>query len=137
MPPIRRVGNFIFAAILSVFSSSRVRDMRVVRKSSLDGLYPLPDGLHFTPAMSARAMLSERTRILEVDMPYHERSGESKLRVAKDGLRSLRVIVEAAFLYLVFAAALMWSPILYYLRNRSVAEWSSPFRLPCGLNEAA
>ncbi len=140
MPPIRRVGNFIFAAILSVFSSSRVRDtasgMRVVRKSSLDGLYPLPDGLHFTPAMSARAMLSERTRILEVDMPYHERSGESKLRVAKDGLRFLRVIVEAAFLYrpsrplgllavvfLVFAAALMWSPFLYYLRNRSVAEW--------------
>jgi hypothetical protein len=58
-------------------------------------------------------------------MPYHERSGESKLRVAKDGLRFLRVIIEAAFLYrpsrplgllavvfLVFAAALMWSPIL-------------------------
>jgi glycosyltransferase involved in cell wall biosynthesis len=129
MPLIRRVGNFIFATILSVFSSSRVRDtasgMRVVRRSSLDRLYPLPDGLHFTPAMSARAMLSERTRILEVDMPYHERSGESKLRVAKDGLRFLRVIIEAAFLYrpsrplgllavvfLVFAAALMWSPIL-------------------------
>jgi glycosyltransferase involved in cell wall biosynthesis len=140
MPLIRRVGNFIFATILSVFSSSRVRDtasgMRVVRRSSLDRLYPLPDGLHFTPAMSARAMLSERTRILEVDMPYHERSGESKLRVAKDGLRFLRVIIEAAFLYrpsrplgllavvfLVFAALLMWSPILYYFRNRAVAEW--------------
>ncbi len=140
MPLIRRVGNFIFATILSVFSSSRVRDtasgMRVVRKSSLDRLYPLPDGLHFTPAMSARAMLSEGTRILEVDMPYHERAGESKLRVGKDGLRFLRVIVESAFLYrpsrplgllaiicVVFAAALMWSPTLYYLRNRSVAEW--------------
>jgi glycosyltransferase involved in cell wall biosynthesis len=140
MPPIRRVGNFIFATILSVFSSSRVRDtasgMRVVRRSSLARLYPLPDGLHFTPAMSARAMLSGRTRILEVDMPYHERSGESKLRVAKDGLRFLRVIMEAAFLYrpsrplgllavvfLVFASTLMWSPILYYFRYRSVAEW--------------
>jgi glycosyltransferase involved in cell wall biosynthesis len=140
MPLIRRVGNFIFATILSVFSSARVRDtasgMRVVRRSSLDRLYPLPDGLHFTPAMSARAMLSEGTRILEVDMPYHERSGESKLSVAKDGLRFLKVILEAAFLYrpsrplglaaIVFAllaAALMWSPILFYLRNRSVAEW--------------
>ncbi len=140
MPLIRRVGNFIFATILSVFSSSRVRDtasgMRVVRRSSLDRLYPLPDGLHFTPAMSARAMLSERTRIMEVNMPYHERSGESKLRVAKDGLRFLRVIIEAAFLYrpsrplgllavvfLIFAAALMGSPILYYFQNRSVAEW--------------
>src|SRR5580704_3331412 len=91
MPPIRRIANFIFATILSIFSSSRVRDtasgMRVVRKSSLDHLYPLPDGLHFTPAMSARAMLSDVTRILEVDMPYHERSGESKLRVGKDGVR--------------------------------------------------
>jgi hypothetical protein len=86
--------------------------------------------------MSARAMLSERTRILEIDMPYHERSGESKLRIAKDGLRFLKVILEAAFLYrpsrplglmaLTFAAlaaVFMWSPTLYYLRNRSVAEW--------------
>jgi hypothetical protein len=86
--------------------------------------------------MSARAMLSERTRILEIDMPYHERSGESKLSIAKDGLRFLKVIMEAAFLYrpsrplgllaIAFAglaAIFMWSPILYYLRNRSVAEW--------------
>jgi glycosyltransferase involved in cell wall biosynthesis len=140
MPLIRRIGNFIFASILSVFSSSRVRDtasgMRVVRRSSLDHLYPLPDGLHFTPAMSARAMLSDRTRILEVDMPYHERSGESKLRVGKDGLRFLRVIVEAAFLYrpsrplgllavifALLAVTLMWSPFFYYLRNRTVADW--------------
>jgi glycosyltransferase involved in cell wall biosynthesis len=140
MPLIRRIGNLIFATILSVFSSSRVRDtasgMRVVRRSSLDRLYPLPDGLHFTPAMSARAMLSKGTRIVEVDMPYHERSGESKLRIAKDGLRFLKVILEAAFLYrpsrplgllavvfVVLAATLMWSPLLYYCRNRSVAEW--------------
>jgi len=140
MPLIRRVGNFIFAAILSVFSSTRVRDtasgMRVVRKSSLDHLFPLPDGLHFTPAMSARAMLSERTRILEVDMPYHERSGESKLKVGKDGLRFLKVILESAFLYrpsrplgllavafFLLAVTIMWSPTLYYFQNRSVAEW--------------
>jgi hypothetical protein len=140
MPPIRRVGNFIFATILSVFSSTSVRDtasgMRVVRRSILGRLYPLPDWLHFTPAMSARAMLSEGTRIVEVDMPYHERAGESKLSVAKDGLRFLKVIVEAAFLYrpsrplgllaiifALFAAALMCSPIIYYLRNRSVADW--------------
>src|SRR5271166_12798 len=49
MPPIRRIGNFIFAAILSIFSSSRVKDtasgMRVIRRSSLDRLYPLPNGL--------------------------------------------------------------------------------------------
>jgi glycosyltransferase involved in cell wall biosynthesis len=140
MPAIRRVGNFLFATMLSLFSSSPVRDtasgMRVVRRSSLGDIFPLPDGLHFTPAMSARAMLSERLKIVEVDMPYHERAGESKLHVAKDGLRFLRVILEAAFLYrpsrpldavavalVVVAALLMRGPTLYYLQNRSVQEW--------------
>ena len=140
MPPIRRIGNFIFAAILSIFSSSRVKDtasgMRVIRRSSLDRLYPLPNGLHFTPAMSARAMLTDGIKIMEIDMPYHERSGESKLKIGQDGVRFLKVILEAAFLYrpsrplgllaLAFAflaASIMASPILYYLRNHSVAEW--------------
>lgn len=140
MPPIRRVGNFLFATILSLFSSSPVKDtasgMRVIRRTSLDDLLPLPDGLHFTPAMSARALLSDRLKIVEVDMPYHEREGESKLRIGKDGLRFLRVIVEAAFLYrpsrplnlagaLLFAVAalLMRYPIFYYLQHRSVEEW--------------
>lgn len=139
MPLIRRIGNVIFATILYVFSASPVRDtasgMRVVRRSSLDWLYPLPDGLHFTPAMSARAMLSYGIRIVEVDMPYDERAGESKLRVVKDGFRFLRVIVETAFLFrpsrplgllaivfVVFAAVLMWAPIIYYVQNGSVQE---------------
>jgi len=91
MPALRRTGNFIFAVLLSVFAKSRVRDtasgMRVVRRSSLARLFPLPDGLQFTPAMSARAMLSNTIRIREVDMPYRERVGQSKLSVVKDGLR--------------------------------------------------
>jgi glycosyltransferase involved in cell wall biosynthesis len=140
MPLIRRIGNRIFATLLTVFSHSRVRDtasgMRVVRRESLDRLFPLPDGLHFTPAMSARAMLSGTVRIEEVDMPYKERVGQSKLRVVKDGFRFLRVILEAAFLYrpsrplgllgIVFflaAALLMIGPIIYYVQHRAVLEW--------------
>ncbi|MGH9721346.1 MAG: glycosyltransferase family 2 protein [Bryobacteraceae bacterium] len=140
MPLIRRIGNTIFALILSAFSSARVRDtasgMRVIRRASLPKLMPLPDGLHFTPAMSARAMLAKGVKICEIDMPYHEREGESKLRVGKDGLRFLRVILETAFLYrpprplwllaamcLAAAAGLMIMPAAYYLQNRSVVEW--------------
>jgi glycosyltransferase involved in cell wall biosynthesis len=140
MPLIRRIGNTIFAALLTVFSHSRVRDtasgMRVVRRTSLDHLFPLPDGLHFTPAMSARAMLSGAVRIEEVDMPYKERVGQSKLRVVKDGVRFLRVILEAALLYrpsrpfglagiMFFLAAgvLMIRPIIYYVQNQAVLEW--------------
>ena len=140
MPLLRRIGNLLFAWLLRSFSSSRVRDtasgMRVVRRESLGKLFPLPDGLHFTPAMSARALLSEGVKIAEIDMPYQEREGESKLRVGRDGLRFLKVILEAAFLYrpsrplgilgLVFlaaAAGLMTVPLAYYLKNQTVAEW--------------
>jgi hypothetical protein len=140
MPVVRRIGNFAFASILTVVSSTRVRDtasgMRVVRRTSLPNLYPLPDGLQFTPAMSARAILSRDLKIIEIDMPYREREGQSKLRVIKDGLRFLRVIGEAAFLYrpsrplgllgalfLLVAMALMAMPTAYYLSHRAVTEW--------------
>jgi glycosyltransferase involved in cell wall biosynthesis len=140
MPLLRRLGNVAFALTLSVFSSQRVRDtssgMRVVRRSSLPRLMPLPDGMHFTPAMSARAILSDDLKIVEVDMPYHERAGESKLRVVTDGLRFLKVIFEAAFLYrpsrplglagvacAAVAMALIARPTVHYLEHRALAEW--------------
>jgi len=103
MPLVRRVGNFVFATMLTAFGTERVRDsasgMRVVRRDCLPRLMPLPTGLHFTPAMSARAILAEDLKIIEVDMPYSERAGRSKLHPIKDGVRFLRVILTAAFLY--------------------------------------
>ena len=140
MPLIRRTGNMIFASILTAFSSNRVKDtasgMRVVRRRALEKLYPLPDGLHFTPAMSARSMMADTLRIVEIDMPYHERAGESKLRVLKDGLRFLRVILHTAFLYrparplgfagtisLLLAVGLMVEPAVYYLQHRLLLSW--------------
>lgn len=140
MPLIRRTGNLIFATLLRLLSSTRVRDtasgMRVVRREILPELEPLPDGLHFTPAMSARALLSGNVKIAEIDMPYKEREGESKLNPGKDGLRFLRVILEAAFLYrpdrplallgaacLAAACALMFMPTAYYLGHSAVLEW--------------
>jgi glycosyltransferase involved in cell wall biosynthesis len=140
MPALRRVGNMIFAMLLGLFSSTRVRDtasgMRVVRRSSLDKLEPLPTGMHFTPAMSARAMLDRSLKMHEIDMPYAEREGRSKLSVVRDGLRFLKVILEAAFLYrperplsllggacLAAAVVLMIEPSFYYLAHRAVAEW--------------
>jgi len=140
MPWVRRVGNGLFASVLSLLSSSRVRDtasgMRVVRRKCLPELLPLPDGLHFTPAMSARAILSDNVRTVEIDMPYQERAGESKLRPGRDGLRFLKAILDAALLYrparplatlgglwLAVAIILMIAPTGYYLEHRAVQEW--------------
>ncbi|MEP6962535.1 MAG: glycosyltransferase family 2 protein, partial [Acidobacteriota bacterium] len=140
MPLVRRFGNFLFATLLTYLAQSRVKDtasgMRVVRRTSLNHLMPLPDGLHFTPAMSARAMMSGTLRIGEIDMPYHERVGESKLRVIKDGLRFLRVILVTALLYRpsrpitlvglvtgLAAALMMISPLLFYVQHHLLEEW--------------
>jgi hypothetical protein len=140
MPLVRRIGNTLFGALLSVFSSRRVRDtasgMRVVRRQSLGKLLPLPTGLHFTPAMSARALLREDVVIREIPMAYAERSGHSKLRPWRDGLRFLGTILEATLLCrpsrllslsalaaLAAAGALMVLPVAHYLRAGTVEEW--------------
>ena len=94
MPAVRILGNKLFAWMLGLLSRRVVQDtasgMRVVRRSALPDLYPLPDGLHFTPAMSARALLEEKLTLVEVPMPYAERVGRSKLSVVRDGVRFLR-----------------------------------------------
>jgi glycosyltransferase involved in cell wall biosynthesis len=140
MPLVRRIGNRVFAALLRVLSAADVRDtasgMRVVRRASVGALLPLPDGMNFTPAMTARAVLGTAVKIVEIDMPYHEREGESKLRLGRDTALFLRAILEAAFLYrparplaivgvaaFVVASAWMMRPILFYLEHQRVQEW--------------
>jgi len=119
--------------------------MRVLRREALHRIYPLPDGLHFTPAMSARAVMSDQ-RIVEVPMAYAERTGESKLRVLRDGFRFLFAIRDAALLYqpgrmlglaaaACVAAGVVWSsyPVEFYWRTHSLEEWMIYRLLLCGL----
>ncbi len=102
MPLVRWVGNTIFAALLSLVAGVRISDsasgQRVLRRTALPALYPLPDTLDFTPAMSTRA-LHEGLTIVEVPIPYKERSGQSKLSVVRDGLRFLKSIIWTALTY--------------------------------------
>jgi hypothetical protein len=102
MPWMRRLGNGFFAGLLSLLSNTRVADsasgMRVIRREALPHLYPLPDGLNFTPVMSTRA-LHENLAVAEVSIPYDERVGRSKLSVVNDGQRFLRSIIWTALAY--------------------------------------
>ncbi len=140
MPRTRKIGNAIFATMLTYMSATGVRDvasgMRVVRRSSLPRMLPLPDGLHFTPAMSARAMLAGDLRIVEIDMPYKERTGRSKLHVLRDGVRFFRIIGATAFLFrpgrLLWTAALIAAigsvifvsgPAIYYAHHTMLQDW--------------
>jgi glycosyltransferase involved in cell wall biosynthesis len=102
MPLTRRIGNLAFALLLSLIGNARVRDttsgMRILRRQALEQLYPLPDGLQFTPAMSTRA-LHENLQVIEIPVPYSERVGRSKLSVVRDGVRFTNAIVWTALSY--------------------------------------
>lgn len=139
MPKIRALGNKLFALIISFFSRCMISDcasgMRVFKKGILSKLYPLPDGLHFTPAMSCKALMSRELKIIEIPIAYEERTGASKLSVIKDGYRFLKVILEMALFYqplrffslfgfalLYLAALYSIQPVMFYLLNHSIEE---------------
>ncbi len=102
MPLTRRIGNTLFAGMISLLSRQRITDsasgMRVFRREALEKLYPLPDGLNFTPIMSTRA-LHEDVHMVEVAIPYSERVGRSKLSVVRDGTRYVQTITWTALNY--------------------------------------
>jgi len=140
MPKIRRIGNTMFTLLLGFLSREQLTDaasgMRVVRKTSLERILPLPDGLHFTPAMSARALVDPELKIGEIPMLYEERVGRSKLSVIKDGIRFLKVIVSTAIYMrpsrltmpvigglILISLAVSIYPMYYYYLHRSIFEW--------------
>jgi hypothetical protein len=102
MPVTRRVGNWLFAGLLSLLGDRRITDsasgMRVFKREILERLYPLPDGLNLTPVMSVRA-IHEGVRMAEVAIPYEERVGRSKLNVLRDGSTFLQSILWTAMSY--------------------------------------
>lgn len=102
MPTVRRLGNVVFARLVSILSAQQITDsasgMRVFKKSVLEQLYPLPDGLNLTPVMSTRA-LHENLQMDEVPIPYSERAGRSKLSAVHDGLRFGQSIVWTGLNY--------------------------------------
>jgi hypothetical protein len=92
----------LFAAMISLIGRQRITDsasgMRVFRRDVLEKLYPLPDGLNFTPIMSTRA-LHEDIQMVEAPIPYSERVGRSKLSVVRDGTRYVQTITWTALNY--------------------------------------
>jgi hypothetical protein len=102
MPAVRRLGNLIFARLVSIISARHVTDsasgMRIFKRAVLERLYPLPDGLNLTPVMSTRA-LHEHLAIVETPIPYSERVGRSKLSVVRDGMRFAQSIIWTALYY--------------------------------------
>ncbi|MBN1657052.1 MAG: glycosyltransferase family 2 protein [Anaerolineae bacterium] len=136
MPLSRRIGNIFFAVLVSLIGNRRISDsasgMRVLRRDALPHLYPLPDGLNFTPVMSTRA-IHEDLKMVELPIPYAERVGRSKLTIVGDGTRFLQSILWTALDYnpvrilgfaglTCLALAALLGMALVVLRLRGVTE---------------
>ncbi len=102
MPATRRLGNLIFARLLSVVGRQKVTDsasgQRVFRRDILERMLPLPNGLNLTPVQSAR-VIHEGMKVVEVPIPYSERVGRSKLSVFRDGRVFLQSILWTVMMY--------------------------------------
>jgi len=139
MPFVRTVGNRLYALLLRGLTGVRLTDtasgMRVFKRALLPRLAPLPTGLHFTPAMTARVACMGGV-FVEHPIPYSERVGQSKLSVLGDGVRFLRVILGTVFAYfplrvfgplaalcLLAAAGLGLMPLQRWLDGAGLAEW--------------
>ncbi len=108
MPGIRKIGNRLFAIMLSFYSGKRTTDtstgLRVFNIALLPLLEHTPDGLDFDTAMTA-AVLFEGIKYAEIPIEYYARLGNSKLSSLRDGYRFLRVIMNATRKY---------RPLLFY-----------------------
>lgn len=102
MPLTRRIGNIFFAGLLTLIGRTHVSDsasgMRVFKRTVLERMYPLPDGLNLTPVMSTRA-IHEGISMTEVAIPYSERLGRSKLSVVRDGSIFLQSMIWTVMAY--------------------------------------
>jgi glycosyltransferase involved in cell wall biosynthesis len=139
MPKIRRLGNKIFASLVSLIASTYISDsssgFRVLKRDSLSKLYPLPNGLHFVTAMSTRAVLDNNLTIVEMPIKYKERAGKSKLSVFQDGIKFLYTILEIGLTYkplkfytvlglLFFLLSIILSinPLSYIIMNNNIGQ---------------
>jgi hypothetical protein len=126
MPLVRRIGNRGFSWLLNVLAGTAVVDIasgfRVLRRSSLRWMSPLPDGMHFTPALSCICVLDPRLQIAEVPMPYDERIGQSKLSVVWDGFRFLLTILFSFCCYSPIKSALA-ACVLVMLLGGTIMGW--------------
>jgi len=99
MPFTRRVGNLLWSSLLTALGNRKASDpasgMRLIRREALPLLLPLPDGLHFAPVMSTRAV-HEQLHMVDVPIHYSERDGRSKLHVLRDGTRFHTFIIWTA-----------------------------------------
>ncbi|HCF93923.1 MAG TPA: hypothetical protein DEW46_02575 [Verrucomicrobia bacterium] len=140
MPPVRKLGNRMFALLLSTLSGRAIKDtasgFRLLTRPMRSQLGPLPTNLSYTPAMTARALFDSDLPVVEVPIQYADRTGESKLHILRDGALFLTAILDTALtcrpslffmvpccLLLLIALILLPLPIAQWLQTGALQDW--------------
>jgi glycosyltransferase involved in cell wall biosynthesis len=97
--PLRKILKFLveFTAGRSVPDINS--GFRVFSKSTVKDYFKhLCDTFSFTTSMTLAYMMTGKT-VHYVDIPYHERHGQTKVRLVRDSLRTLQYILQAINYY--------------------------------------
>lgn len=106
----RYIGNPVLSSILRIFFGTTVRDshcgMRAISREALDKLELRTSGMEFASEMVMKA-LKTNLKISDIDIDYHPRIGETKLRTFRDGWRHLRFMLLYSPLFLFFIPGIL------------------------------
>lgn len=136
--PPKRFSRMVFQFLAEFTCGTRIPDinsgLRVLRRGFvLEHRRAISTGYSFTTTVTLIALL-EGQHLLYRDIPYHERTGQSKVRWVRDSLRSLQIITETILLYnplkafLLLALACLAAGLL-----QGVALWLFPSGLAAGI----
>ena len=94
-------GNLILSTALSLLFFRWVRDsqsgMWVFRRSILQEMHLISDGMAFSEEIKIEAIRSSKIRFGEISIVYSSRTGETKLNPWRDGFANLWFLVKKRF----------------------------------------
>jgi glycosyltransferase involved in cell wall biosynthesis len=102
-PPVRALGNAVFTALASWLTGRRIPDLtsgfRAARRERLlDVLHLLPNGFSY-PTTSCLAFLKAGHSVAFESIQARPRVGTSKIKVVRDGVKFLLIILKIVTLY--------------------------------------
>jgi dolichol-phosphate hexosyltransferase len=96
-----KFGNLVLSLAMSVLYYRWVRDsqsgMWVFRRSILQHMRLVSDGMAFSEEIKIEALKSSRIRFVEISIQYTSRLGEIKLNPWRDGFHNLWFLVKKRF----------------------------------------
>lgn len=97
--PLRKILKFLVEFTAGRTIPDINSGFRIFSKSTVTKYFNhLCDTFSFTTSMTLAYMMTGKT-VCYVDIPYHERSGQTKVRLIKDSLRTLQYIIQAINYY--------------------------------------